>query len=38
MLMKNGMGQFYNPEFDFCNIPGWDVAQGYMSRPIMKDL
>jgi len=32
ILMKDGAGHFYNPEFDFCNIPGWDVAQGYMVK------
>ncbi len=30
VLMKNGAGQFYNPEFNFCNIPGWRVNEGYM--------
>ncbi|MBT7788342.1 MAG: T9SS type A sorting domain-containing protein [Calditrichaeota bacterium] len=28
-MMKNGSGQFYNPQFNFNNIPGWNVAEGY---------
>jgi len=31
-IMKNGVGQFYSPAFGFCNIPGWDVAEGYMMK------
>ncbi len=31
-LMKNGVGQFYSPAFGFNNIPGWDVAQGYLMK------
>ncbi len=29
ILMKNGVGQFYRPEEDFNNIPGWDFSDGY---------
>jgi len=32
ILMKDGMGRFYNPEFNFNNIPGWNVAEGYMIK------
>ncbi len=32
ILMKDGLGRFYNPEFDFNNIPGWDVHQGYLMK------
>jgi len=32
ILMKDGLGRFYSPEFDFCNIPGWDVADGYQMK------
>ncbi len=31
-LMKNGMGNFYNPEFNFNNIPGWFVDEGYLIK------
>lgn len=31
-IMKNGNGQFYNPQFDFNNIPGWNVAEGYQMK------
>ena len=30
ILMKNGQGRFYNPAFNFNNIPGWRVNEGYM--------
>ncbi|MBT7788972.1 MAG: T9SS type A sorting domain-containing protein [Calditrichaeota bacterium] len=30
LLMKNGIGRFYNPAFNFNNIPGWLVNEGYM--------
>jgi len=29
ILMKNSDGQFYRPDFDYSNIPGWYVDQGY---------
>jgi len=32
ILMKDGQGRFYSPEFDFCNIPGWNVADGYQVK------
>jgi len=32
LMMKDGDGNFYNPEFNFNNIPGWDVAQGYLMK------
>jgi len=32
IMMKDGMGRFYSPEFNFNNIPGWDVAQGYLIK------
>ncbi len=32
LMMKNGMGQFYNPEFNFNNIPGWFVDEGYLIK------
>ncbi|MBT3231439.1 MAG: T9SS type A sorting domain-containing protein [Calditrichaeota bacterium] len=31
-IMKNGAGQFYSPLFNFNNIPGWMVDQGYMLK------
>jgi len=31
-LMKDGIGRFYNPEFNFNNIPGWNVAEGYQVK------
>ena len=32
LMMKDGAGHFYNPEFGFNNIPGWFVDQGYMMK------
>ena len=32
ILMKNGVGRFYNPAFNFNNIPGWLVSEGYMVK------
>ena len=32
IMMKNTVGQFYNPQFNFNNIPGWRVAEGYMVK------
>jgi len=32
ILMKNGLGQFYLPEQNFCNIDHWNVADGYQVK------
>mgnify|MGYP003957545435 CR=1 FL=1 len=32
VMVKNGTGQFYNPQFGFNNIPGWAVEEGYMIK------
>ncbi|MBT3231445.1 MAG: hypothetical protein HN356_01380, partial [Calditrichaeota bacterium] len=32
IMMKNSIGQFYNPQFGFNNIPGWMVNEGYMVK------
>ena len=32
IMVKNGSGQFYNPQFGFNNIPGWLVEEGYMIK------
>ncbi len=32
IMMKNSIGQFYNPQFNFNNIPGWRVEEGYMMK------
>ncbi len=32
IMMKNSIGQFYNPQFNFNNIPGWRVNEGYMMK------
>ncbi len=32
IMVKNGSGQFYNPQFNFNNIPGWMVDEGYMMK------
>ena len=32
MLMKDGNGRFYNPEFNFNGIPGWNAAEGYQVK------
>ncbi len=32
IMVKNGTGQFYNPQFNFNNIPGWRVNEGYMMK------
>lgn len=32
ILMKDGAGRFYSPIFGLGNIPGWDVASGYMIK------
>ena len=31
-LMKDSEGRFYNPEFGFNNIPGWNAAEGYQVK------
>jgi len=31
-LMKDGMGRFYNPAFNFNNIPFWNTAEGYQVK------
>ncbi len=36
-LIKDGLGRFYAPEFDFCNIPEWDVRQGYLIKMTEQD-
>lgn len=32
ILMKNDNGRFYNPEFDYNDIPGWDYRKGYLVK------
>ena len=32
LLMKDGDGRFYSPAFGFCNIPGWNAADGYQMK------
>ncbi len=32
ILMKDGSGRFYSPDFGFTNIPHWDVASGYQIK------
>lgn len=32
IIMKDGQGRFYNPEFDFNNIPFWNTADGYQVK------
>ncbi len=32
IMAKNGAGRFYNPQFNFNNIPGWRVDEGYMMK------
>ena len=29
IILKNGNGQFYSPAYDYNNIPGWYVDEGY---------
>lgn len=31
-LLKNSIGQFYSPLFNFNNIPNWDFRQGYQAK------
>ncbi|MFH0765438.1 MAG: hypothetical protein V2A61_03355, partial [Calditrichota bacterium] len=28
-FVKDGLGRFYRPDFGFCNIPYWDLSEGY---------
>ncbi len=32
IMVKDGMGRFYRPDFNFNNIPFWDVSQGYLIK------
>ncbi|MBT3232402.1 MAG: T9SS type A sorting domain-containing protein [Calditrichaeota bacterium] len=32
MFLKNGAGQFYLPDQNFCNINGWEVSEGYLMK------
>jgi hypothetical protein len=32
IIFKNGIGQFYLPERNFCNIEGWDISDGYQIK------
>lgn len=32
IMVKDGLGRFYRPEFGFNNIPGWRVQEGYQVR------
>ncbi|MDP8241143.1 MAG: T9SS type A sorting domain-containing protein, partial [Candidatus Hatepunaea meridiana] len=32
VMMKDGAGHFYRPDYDFNNIPGWSVEQGYQIK------
>ncbi|MBC8465419.1 carboxypeptidase regulatory-like domain-containing protein [bacterium] len=32
ILIKDGIGRFYNPEYGYNNIPGWEVANGYLVK------
>ncbi|MDP8238131.1 MAG: T9SS type A sorting domain-containing protein [Candidatus Hatepunaea meridiana] len=36
IMMKDGAGHFYRPDYDFNNIPGWFVDQGYQIK--MRDV
>ncbi len=29
VIFKNGIGQFYLPEMNFCNIERWEISDGY---------
>ncbi|MDP8239156.1 MAG: T9SS type A sorting domain-containing protein [Candidatus Hatepunaea meridiana] len=31
-MMKDGAGHFYRPDYNFNNIPGWSVEQGYQIK------
>lgn len=32
ILIKNDLGRFYAPEFNFSNIPYWDLTEGYQVK------
>jgi len=32
LMVKNGLGRFYRPEFNFNNIERWDVSEGYLIK------
>lgn len=32
LMMKNGIGRFYEPEWNYNNIPGWVVSEGYLVK------
>ncbi len=32
LMMKDGFGHFYNPAFNYNDIPGWFVEQGYLMK------
>ena len=32
LMVKNGLGNFYRPEFNFNNIERWDVSEGYLIK------
>ncbi len=31
-MVKDGSGRFYTPAFNFNNIPGWEVSEGYLIK------
>jgi hypothetical protein len=31
-FLKDGIGRFYSPAQGFCNIPGWQVSEGYLFK------
>ena len=31
-MLKNHRGRFFSPEFNFCNIPFWDINNGYLIK------
>ncbi len=32
LMMKDGFGHFYRPDFNYNDIPGWFVEQGYLMK------
>ncbi|MFH0765153.1 MAG: T9SS type A sorting domain-containing protein, partial [Calditrichota bacterium] len=32
IMLKDGLGRFYRPEFNFLNIPHWEFSEGYQIR------
>lgn len=32
ILMKDGLGRFYNPEYNYNSIPFWSVSEGYLMK------